>query len=250
MSTKGLIDSPTSIQLAFCDTFKSGIYKIVGDKLHSFYLYGAMLFPRPAAWRVDVDFHVILTQPLSADQLEAIKDFHKQLIKLDPLGEELDGYYILLADAKKHENPRSLVWEDAIDMAWPLHRAHVHKGKFKLLFGENPQKFLPASNWSECVEGLTNELQFIKDHPQYPQFGILNLSRLLYSWQTQNVVISKYESAQWALQNLESKWQPAIEAALRDYEDRMKPGDTILLKNIFPDFLNFTQKEIEKIKLA
>ncbi len=206
------------------------------------------MFPHPPSWRVDVDFHIIISEALSENEIEAIKSLHEVLKAESSLGEELDGYYLALEDAKKGENPRHQIWTNAVDNAWALHRAHVHAGKFELLYGEDPRHFLPTATWEDCRPALASELQFIKDHPEYPQFGMLNLARLLYSWRTKDVVTSKYESAQWALEKLDTKWHPAITAALRDYEERMQPGDSQLLAEVFPDFLEYCQAEIDRQK--
>ena len=238
--------SPTAGQLAFCRTLASGARQILGGKLHSFYIYGAMMFPRPAGWRVDVDFHVIASGYLTDIERENIRVLHERMARQDPLGGDLDGYYVLLADAKRRESPEHLVWPDVIDFAWPLHRAHLHAGKFQLLYGEDPRRFVPQPSWPDCAAGLDNELQFVKKHPEHPQFGMLNLSRLLYSWKTRDVVTSKYQSAQWALRALDTTWHPALRAALRDYEGRPRPGDLKLLSSTFPGYLEFCDSEIGK----
>ncbi len=242
-----LISEPTAEQSTFCGHFLEGVKQALGDNLYSFYLYGAMMFPRPAAWRVDVDFHVIVASPPDANTVTRIKDLHARLGREHPLGEELDGYYLLLEAATRKENPQNVVWTDTADFAWPLHRAHVHAGRFKLLDGKNPQEFLPMPEWTECTEGLECELQFIQSHPQYPQFGILNLSRLLLSWHNHDVVVSKYGAAQWALQNLEARWHPAIEAAVRDYEERARPGDLKLLEQALPEFQAYCESQIKEL---
>lgn len=243
-----LISEPTAEQSAFCSRFLEGVQRALGDNLYSFYLYGAMVFPRPIAWRVDIDFHIIVDSPLDENALTQIKELHVQLGRAHPLGEELDGYYLLLEDARKKEIPRNLVWTKAVDSAWSLHRAHVHAGRFKLLDGHSPQEFLPIPDWLECVGGLESELQFVQNHPEYPHFGILNLSRLLLSWQRQDVVVSKYDAALWALQNLDSQWHPAIEAAVRDYEERPHIGDKELIEQVYPAFQLYCERRIEQLR--
>ena len=242
------ISEPTAEQGAFCSRFLEGVQQALGDNLYSFYLYGAMLFPRPAAWRVDVDFHIIVASPLDESAATRVKELHVQLGSENPLGKELDGYYLLLNDARQTENPRHLVWTDAVDFAWALHRAHIHAGKFKLLHGHSPQGFLPIPNWLECVRGLDSELQFVKDHPQYPQFGVLNLSRLLLSWIRRDVVISKWQAGLWAMTTLDQRWRPAVEAAMRDYEERPHPGDKELLDQTYPEFQTYCEGRIQQLR--
>lgn len=244
-----LIEKPSSQEMAFGVTFLSELKNILGIKLYSFYLYGAVMFTHPITWRVDFDYHIILHSALSESETKKMRDLYEELRKSNPLGEELDGYCILLESARLSVCPKDQVLKDATDKAWALHRVHIHAERFLSLYGEDSRQFLPVPKWSELEDGLKNEFDFIKKHPQYPQFGILNLSRLIYSWSHRDVVISKYESAQWALSSLESRWHPAIRAAQRDYEQKPERGDAELLKETFPDFLTFTISKIEKLKL-
>jgi hypothetical protein len=47
-----------------CTAFIRGLDAVLGDKLHAVYLYGAIAFPEADA-SGDVDFHVIVREPLT-----------------------------------------------------------------------------------------------------------------------------------------------------------------------------------------
>ena len=80
----------TTLQ-AFADALK----RILGEKLHGAYVYGAAAFP-DAVPTGDIDFHVILKTELTDDERSALESFHESLAEqFSPLGGELDGYYIL-----------------------------------------------------------------------------------------------------------------------------------------------------------
>jgi hypothetical protein len=165
------------------------------------------------------------------------------------LGRDLDGYTILLADAERRAMPHDqVVGSHVIDESWALHRAHIHAGRYHLVFGADPRGFVPLPDWPELVEGLDSELRFVVENPQHPQFGMLNLARLIYSWTTHDVVLSKYQAAQWALENLPQAYCAAIEAALRSYERRPRPEDRSLLDRTFPGFLSFATDRLAALR--
>jgi hypothetical protein len=184
---------------------------------------------------------------LSPAEVEGVLAFRKALGERHELGRDLDGYTILLADARTTDLPHDQVF-NAVDESWALHRAHVHAGRFHLVTGTDPRHIVPAPGWDEIVGGLDCEMTFIVQNPQHPQFGMLNLARLLYTWTTRDVVLSKCQAAEWALANLAPEWHPAVEAAVRDYARRPLPGDRALLERALPDFLGFAAERIASLR--
>ena len=247
--TNNIVEGLSSQEKSFSSIFLAGVKEVLGDNLHSCYLYGASMFPHPVLWRVDFDYHIIIKKSLPAAQAHAMLELYKKLNKEGPLGEELDGYCVSLGDARLRDLPRDQVLENVYDYAWALHRAHIHAGRFLLLYGQDPREFLPAPEWAELDAALEHELEFVKENPQDRNYGVLNLCRLLYSRTTKDVVTSKYQAGQWALDSLDGAWRPVIEAALRDYEDAPKAGDEELVQERYPDFLAFAVPEIERMRL-
>src|SRR5512136_325565 len=132
--------------------FKKGLQDILGEKLHAVYVYGAAAF-NDSLPTGDIDFHVILKDHLTDIEKQELEGLHKKLAKkYPPLGGELDGYYILLEDAKKKTPPRSEMWQCAIDNAWALHREHIRAGRYITLHGGDPREIYPPCNWTE-IEG-------------------------------------------------------------------------------------------------
>jgi hypothetical protein len=234
---------------AFAGHFRAALLDAFDSKLNSFYLYGAAMFPHPASWRLDFDFHVIISEPLSQIEIDHMLTLREALGEKHELGRDLDGYTLLLSDAMRRGLPHDQVLgPHIIDESWALHRAHVHAGRFHLVCGADPRSFVPVPEWQELVEGLDCELRFVVENPQHPHFGMLNLARLLYSWTTHDVVLSKYQAAQWALGGLPQEFSGAIEAALRSYERRSRPEDRLLLERTFPDFLSFATARLAALR--
>lgn len=207
----------------------------------STYLYGALLFDNPPGWVLDLDFHVLLHRPMTDDELAAIRALH---LRLDPL--DLDGYYLLLDDARRSEPPRSQLkvfpltveelFQGPVDHAWALHRAHVHAGRYQLVEGLDPREVVPKPTWPELVDALDREAEFVLEHPEHPEYAVLQACRIAFSRATRNVVLSKHDAALWALEAIPSM-APAVEAAVRAYTQVPLEGDEEVLAAAWPGVL-------------
>jgi len=181
------------------------------------YLYGAVAFPESAATG-DIDYHVILKGALTEDERSALHAFHESLARrFPPLGAELDGYYLLLNDACRETPPISQMWNGAIDHSWALHRAHIRAGQRIILYGPDPNEIYPPAQWPEIERALFGEFDFVEKHLyDYPDYCILNLCRLMYSFETSDVVVSKAMAAELAYDVLPF-WRPYIDLARKSY---------------------------------
>jgi len=229
---------PDEIQ-DLCQAFLRGLHAALGDKLYGLYLYGALAFPE-AGPTGDVDFHVILKERLDDSEKSDLNDLHAALARdFSPLGAELDGYYILLEEARQKSPPRHQLLPDVTDNAWALHRQHVRAGRCIVLHGPDPKQVYPAASWPELVGALQGELDFVEQHlADYPAFCVLNLCRLIYSFQTRDVVVSKRASGAWAYDAF-PEWRPLVEAATKSYDRRATTGDEELLQSEVRRFFDF-----------
>jgi hypothetical protein len=226
--------------------FVNGLRHILRDKLHGVYIYGAAAFP-DAVPTGDIDFHVILKSKLTdAERLE-LEEFHNSLaMKFPPLGGELDGYYILLSDALCKPLPQSQLWKRATDKSWALHREHILAGRCIVLHGPAPEEIYQPASWPEIETALYEELDFIEKHlDKYPAYCILNMCRLIYSFETKDVVISKAQASDWAYNNL-SQWQRHIELARKSYNHQATSEDNHFMLTEVEKFLDFARERIEQ----
>ena len=137
---------PDEIQ-DLCQAFLRGLNAALGSKLYGLYLYGALAFPEPGPTG-DIDFHVILKERLNDREKSQLNDLHAALARdFPPLGAELDGYYILLEEARQKSPPRHQLLPDVTDNAWALHRQHVRAGRCIVLHGPDPRQVYPAASW-------------------------------------------------------------------------------------------------------
>jgi len=228
--------------------FVDGLRRILGEKLHGAYIYGAAAFP-DAVPTGDIDFHVILKSELTESERSELEGLHKSLAEqFPPLGGEMDGYYILLDDARQETPPRSQMWDRATDDAWALHREHIRAGRHIVLHGPDPKGIYPPASWPELERALHGELEYVGTHlHEYPDYCILNLCRLIYSFETKDVVVSKAQTADWARDAL-PEWGRHVELAKKSYARQATPEDRqFMLAEVGP-FLEYAHERIERAR--
>ncbi len=209
-----------------CEDFLAGLREALGDDLVSVYLYGAVTFPRPDGWTLDVDFHTLLARAPADGPRDGLRRLHARLAAASDLGRELDGYHLRLADAGGSEPPRDVLGN--VDDAWALHRAHVLAGRVAVLHGRHPRTILAPPSWAEALEALREELGYITEHPEHAAFGVLNACRIAWSLEHRDVVVSKWDAARWGASSRPG-WSGALGAAVRSYTAAAEPADPTLL---------------------
>ena len=239
-------DLPQDIRTV-CTALREGLKAALNENLYGIYLYGAMVFPETTDIQ-DIDFHTVIRRPLTVRETAEIRHLHKELVDGHPIvGDDLDGWYILLDDAQQVSPPGHQVYPDLFDNSWALHRAHIRAGYCIVLYGSAPEQVFPVPTWLELMAGLEAERIYIEKHLSvYPDYCVLNLCRLLYSYRTKDVVVSKQTAAEWALDNY-AGWRPLIEAALRSYARETREEDVRLLESETEWFHQFAGNVIEEI---
>jgi predicted nucleotidyltransferase len=236
---------PNEIQ-DLCQVFLRGLNMALGDKLVGVYLYGALAFPEGGPTG-DIDFHVILSETLNDREKSDLNDLHATLARdFPPLGVDMDGYYILLEEARQTSPPRHQLLADVVDKSWALHREHIRAGRCIVLQGPDPRQVYPAASWPELESALQGELDYVANHlTEYPDYCVLNLCRLIYSFDTGDVVVSKRASARWA-HDAYPEWRPHIEAAIKSYDRRATAEDREILASEVTSFFDFACERIRE----
>lgn len=227
------------------EAFRQGLRDILGSKLVGAYIYGAAAFP-DAVPTGDIDFHVILAESLTMAERTALEALHDELgRRFPPLAVDMDGYYLLLVDARGTHPPRSEMWANAVDDSWALHRAHLRAGRCIVLHGPDPAAIYLPAEWPELEAALLGELAYAEEHVHdYPDYCILNLCRLIYSFQTREVVVSKAFAAEWAKEALPT-WRQAVELAMATYPGQATPEQRCFLEAGLEDLLPYARARIE-----
>ncbi|MDH7485433.1 MAG: DUF4111 domain-containing protein [Anaerolineae bacterium] len=237
---------PEDIQ-GLCQALREGLRAALGDKLYGIYVYGAAAFAE-SEFTGDIDFHVILTEALTDAERRAINELHDALARdFPPLGAELDGYYILLEEAQHTSPPVHQLQPDITDESWALHREHMRAGRCLILHGPEPKQVYPPVTWAELESALWGELRYVQAHlDKYPDYCILNLCRLMYSFQTRDVVVSKAAAAEWAGSAF-PQWRKHIEAAKRSYAGQATAEDRQWMNSEARRFFRFACERIGRV---
>jgi hypothetical protein len=223
-----------------CDEFLDGLKTALGGKLHGVYLHGAVLFPDAGPTK-DVDFHVVVGEPLTPGECRELDRLDQDLNRrfFPETGDGLDCYYILLADARLSAPPVHQRNLEISDGSWALHRAHMLAGRCVVLMGPEPEQLFLAPSWPELAAALCHELEWIENGlDSYPAYCVLNLCRVMHSFATKEVVISK-RGAATGIGTAYPVWGPSIAAAKRWYEDRATDSDDRLLSSQMGRFRRF-----------
>ncbi|MCU0612887.1 MAG: DUF4111 domain-containing protein [Candidatus Eisenbacteria bacterium] len=201
------------------EAFAEGLRRVVGRKLHGCYIYGAAAFP---------------------DDLPT-GDF-------PPPGGELDGYYLLLSDARRRRPPQSQMWNNARDQSWALHCAHIRAGRFIALHGPNPRTIYPHPTRPAIRRALAGELRYVEDHLHHvPHYCILQLCRLVYSQESGDVVVSKARASEWARGEF-AEWRWLIELARNAYAGLTSPEDADRMRSEVTAFLQVARVRIDHVR--
>lgn len=234
-------------------SFVNGAAKILGTKLHGIYMYGATVFADSGPVQ-DIDCHVVLNKHLKDNEIKDINEMHTTIArKYPPLGGSLDAYYILLEAAQVKSPPQHQLNKEIFDTAWALHCAHVRAGRYETLWGPEPKELFPAPSWHDIDVDLISQLNYIKEHLCDSAYCILNLCRIMYSYTTKDVAVSKYFCANWGVKKF-PQWKPLVAAAMKYYAEMRyytkteNYKDDTLFAARTDDFLAFTEKYIDTIR--
>ncbi len=239
------MEPPEGIR-GLCQALLQGLKAVLGDKLYGLYLFGAAAFPDSGPMG-DIDFHVILKTALTRREKSELDDLHATLARdFPPLGAELDGYYILLEEARQASPPTHQLRSDMVDASWALHCEHIRAGRAIVLHGPDPKEVYPPASWPELEGALRGELEYVREHlDDYPDYCILNLCRLMYSFETEDVVVSKAAAAAWACEAF-PQWRRPIELAKKSYARQATPQEKRGMMSEVRGLYRFAREHIQK----
>jgi len=216
------------------------------------YLFGSVAFRDFEPRAGDIDFYVVVRKPLTNRDISDLDRLHRALAAKHDSGKRLDGFYIPLTKARKTRNPRGLVYgshgrihRGGVDDSWALHCEHFQGSTYIRLEGPRASRLFPTADWHSIRDTLYRQLVYSrKIIDTDPWWSVLNLCRLIYSFKTGKIVISKLGAADWALRELPSKWHPLIRSAIRTYRKAGNQRDNVILRTDARKLLGFASVQI------
>jgi hypothetical protein len=199
------------------EAFVEGLERVLGPRFVGMFQYGAAFFPPSPV--TDFDAHVIVADAFSDDDRANVRSMLEGLKGL-PHGDDMDVWYITEDASRKAAFPQTqLRTDDFHDRSWALHRAHVHAGRYAFR-GPDPRGFVPVPTWDEIDDALQAEVDDINDPlGEDSAYGVLNLCRILYSYENRDVVTSKFHSGMWAHAFVDVDDHAVIRSAIEGYAD-------------------------------
>ncbi len=247
----GLNHVPSSVRPLIRE-FRDELLKTLDNNLVGAYLHGSIAFPEFQPRAGDIDFYVVVKRILNKNDRNDLDHLHGALAHRFLFGKKLDGFYIPVAQAKRRKSPRGLVYaahgrlhQGGLDDAWSLHRAHFHRSAYIALHGPRASKIFPPASWPEIRKELYKQLHYARSIiSKDSAWAVLNLCRLIYSFVTRTIAVSKMRAAKWGLKNLPSRWRPLIRSAINAYRDRTDRRDQLPLRKNARAFLGFASVQI------
>lgn len=90
-----------------------------------------------------------------------------------------------------------------------------------MLAGPDPREIYPAPSWPDLQAALLGEIRFVDARlADAPTYCVLNACRILFSFETRNVVMSKQGAAARALGAVPAEHHDLMRAAMRVYTGR------------------------------
>jgi hypothetical protein len=230
----------------------------LGSNLVGAYLHGSIAFPGFEPGAGDIDFYVVVHRSLNRSEINGLDHLHRSLATGFRFRTKLDGFYISYATARRKKNPRGLVYVahgrihlGGSDNAWALHREHFARSAYIRLYGPKASRIFPRAEWPEIRPALYRQLVYARRIiDSDPWWSVLNLCRLVYTFKTGRVALSKLGAASWALKRLPSRWNPLVRSAVKTYKGIADRRDRSTLRRDARKFLGFASVRVIAFDIA
>jgi predicted nucleotidyltransferase len=182
----------------------------------------------------DIDVLFVTDQEVSEDTFAALSAMHKRMNQLDsPWGTQLEVSYIPQAALRRFDRANSIhphmdrgnneaLHMMAHESDWIIQR-HLLRERGIVVTGPDLKTLIDPVTPGQLQKAVTDVLPLwvkpiIADPMRirargYQSYCVLSLCRMLYTLRT-GKILSKPRAAEWAMENLDTRWNPLIERAL------------------------------------
>lgn len=216
------------------EQFKTFFVNFFDDNLVGMYVHGSLTEDCYNPALSDIDFVVVIRNPLSAQMRHEIVDFSIPMDAQAP-GKGVEYNIITLNQIRNfiYPTPNELTFphrplethtrEELYAAAKPdpciaAHIAHLQRGV--TLVGAPIDEVFNAVLHEDLQRALISDAHYIKEAIiRKPFYGVLNLCRI-YAYRLESIVLSKKEGGTWALENshIDAKYYHLVRQALHEYE--------------------------------
>ena len=211
--------------------------EILSENLTGIYLHGSAVMGCFNPQKSDLDFIIVINQKLSDETKKRCMDMVVELnnsapqkgIELSVVLKNVCSPFIYPTPFELHfsnmhlnwykENPENYIKKmNGTDKDLAAHFTIISK-RGKCLYGEPIEKVFSEVPKQDYLDSIKNDIADAKDDiKENPTYIILNLARVL-AYQKDNLVLSKKEGGEWALQNLPEEFHQLLKDALKDYKE-------------------------------
>jgi hypothetical protein len=233
-------------------SLRDEVRTILGDDLVAMWAHGGSTSIGDPPHAADLDTHVVVAHRPDEAIVGRLEEAEAATGRQHRV--EWDNWYVLADDARGSDPPQH-AWRDGRrDTAWGILRAHLLAGRYVLLDGAEPATIVTPPRWEELESELSRELEHIERHvlegdtdPFEATYALLNGSRILRAIETHDVAISKRAAGTWGLRHLPDRWQPALEAAVRNYDGHPNADDADRLAAEMAPFVGFVRERLPDV---
>ncbi|MDP4180832.1 MAG: DUF4111 domain-containing protein [Bacillota bacterium] len=200
----------------------------LGDVVYGIYIYGSVALGHFNEEKSDIDFMTFLNRDLTEDELKKLKGVHDKLNTISPYAEKLEGEYINVQDVRIGNYSREYPY-----FAYGKYQGVVGIKTFSLfqikerglkIYGEDFSTIVNEIEWFDIRNDLGERLNeyWIKKgkNPLILMFDgwisliVLTLCRIYYILEKETVA-SKFDSAEFVIENVDEKYTLLIQEAMR-----------------------------------
>ena len=211
--------------------------QILKDNLTGIYLHGSAVMGCFNPQKSDLDFIVVVNETL---QDSVKKEFMDMIVELNACGpakgiemsivtKSVCYPFVYPTPFDLHFSVAHLNWyksnpDDYIQKMKGTDKdlaAHftIITNRGKCLYGEPIDKVFSKIPEQDYFNSIWNDIaDAVEDISENTMYLTLNLARVL-AYKKDEVILSKKEAGEWALENLPKEYHPLVEAALKEYAD-------------------------------
>ena len=209
--------------------------EILQDNLVGVYLHGSLAMGCFNPQRSDIDLIIVINDPVSDSIKRAYMEMvvnhntsgSKKGIEMSVVLKKVCNPFIYPTPFELHFSAGHLDWykEDpeeyiqemkGVDKDLAAHFTIINK-RGKCLYGLPKKDVFAEVPATDYMDSIWFDVEHAKKEiTEYPMYLILNLARVL-AYKEEELVLSKKEGAEWAIEKLPIEYHVLIQNALRDY---------------------------------